>query len=194
VLRVRVSDPGGELLGRAGEPRVYVLWHNRALFVPWLVSRRRRRELAFLASRSRDGGYIAELLAALGMQAVRGSSSRGGAMALRQLQECLAQGLSVCVTPDGPRGPRYEVQEGVVWLAARTGVAVVPVAVNAFPHWELRSWDRTQLPRPLGRLELVFGPPLRVTLTPGLDERAEVARWQATIREALLAVCAGDHA
>ncbi len=189
-LRVKVIDPRGERTGEPEEPRIYAIWHNRLLLIPVLVPRRRRRQVAFLASRSRDGGYIADLLQSFGMPAVRGSSSKGGAAALRQLANMLAEGFCVSATPDGPRGPRYEVQDGILWLAAQSGYAIVPVAINSPHHKELRGWDRTQLPRPFSTIELETGDPIYIE-GPLDAENLEIER--ARVRAAMLAICRYDH-
>lgn len=189
TLRLRIVDPHGEQTAE-GPVRIYALWHNRLAFVPPVIDRRRRHHTAFLASRSRDGGYIADILGTLGMQAIRGSSSRGGATALRHLQQTLDAGISVALTPDGPRGPRYEVQDGLVWLAAKSGLGIVPVVLNTERHWELKSWDRTQIPKPFSRAELIYGDPIHI---PADLRKEDLPQQKARVRDAMLAICSGDH-
>jgi len=185
TLRCRVVDPQHHL--EQDEPRIFVLWHNRLVLAPVLAPGPLRRRVTFLASRSRDGAYIAEVLEAFEMRSIRGSSSRGGAEALRLLQQELEQGRHVCITPDGPRGPRYAVQEGAVWLARRSGKAVVPVSLNSRAHWELRSWDRTQLPRPFSRVELIFGNAVSCRADESVEAGCE------RVRAGMLAITIGDH-
>ncbi len=187
-FRRTLNDPAGVVAGRVPTPYILVIWHNRMVFAPLLVPRRYRARVVFLASRSRDGGYISQVLTCLGMAAVRGSSSRGGAEAARQLSEILQSGRPICVTPDGPRGPRYVVQDGALWLAQRCGVPIIPAAVNAPSHWEMRSWDRTQIPKPFTRVELVFGPPI-----PPPADQAAVPAWRAAVLAGLQAISRHDH-
>jgi lysophospholipid acyltransferase (LPLAT)-like uncharacterized protein len=111
----------------------------------------------------------------MGLEVVRGSSSRGGAEALRTLARSLADGVSVMVVPDGPRGPREIVKPGVVTLAALSGAAIVPVALGASAEWRLRSWDRFRIPRPFARCVMRFAEPIAVARDADRDMR-EAAR------------------
>jgi lysophospholipid acyltransferase (LPLAT)-like uncharacterized protein len=146
-----VGIEGVEGFWRAGRPVIYIVWHGRLLLVPWLNARMRRtrgaRMPTVLASPSRDGEIAARYVARFGLTVVRGSSSRGGDVAL---------------VPDGPRGPREQLQGGVVTLAALTGAPVVPLAVSARPARRLHSWDRFLVPLPFARCVLAFGPAVRV--------------------------------
>ena len=165
----RVRVVGAEALEprwRAGQPLIYIVWHGRILLVPWLNVRLQRtrgaRAPVVLASRSRDGEMVARFVARFGLTVVRGSSSRGGGTALRTLVAAIRNGSDVAVVPDGPRGPRKQLQPGVVALAALTGAPVVPLAVGARPARRLRSWDRFLVPLPFARCVLAFGPVVRV--------------------------------
>jgi len=148
---------------RERRPLVYAVWHGRILMVPWLNARLRRthgaRAVRVLASRSRDGELVARYVRHFGLDVVRGSSSRGGAVALRQLAATLAAGDDVAVIPDGPRGPRCRLQPGVVALAALSGAPVVPLAFAAAPARRLPTWDAFLLPLPFARCAAVFGEP-----------------------------------
>jgi lysophospholipid acyltransferase (LPLAT)-like uncharacterized protein len=150
----------------AGRPLIYAMWHGQALMLPLLNQRLRRtrgaRAVEVMASRSRDGELLARFVRHFGLGAVRGSSSRGGAAALRQLARSIRAGHDVAVAPDGPRGPRQRVQGGIVALAQHTGAPLVPVAFAARPVWRLGSWDRFEVALPFGRGRLAFGVPLRV--------------------------------
>lgn len=188
--RWRYVDPYGIIASDAAQPMIFVIWHNRLLLAAELAPRQWRQRVVFLASRSRDGGYIAAYLQRLGLQAVRGSSSRGGTQALLELRQHLAAGRQVALTPDGPRGPRYQVQDGALWLARETGAPIVPVAYNARWHFEARSWDRTHLPLPFSRGEYVLGAPL--WLPPDADA-AGLAAARQRVWQGLMAVSCGDH-
>jgi len=159
TLRLRAE--GVEALApswTAARPLIYCVWHGRILMVPWLNARLRRthgaRAVSVLASRSRDGGLIADYARRFGLDVVRGSSSRGGAGALRALVAAVEAGRDVALAPDGPRGPRGQLGLGVVALAALTGAPVVPLG---FAAWRLATWDEFQIPRPFARAALVFG-------------------------------------
>ena len=159
---------------RDGCPLIYALWHGRLLMVPWVSARlapaRGGRTIRVLASRSRDGELIARFARRFGLETVRGSSSRGGAAALRGLAAALRAGDDVVVAPDGPRGPRHRVQPGLAGLAAMTGAPVVPVAFAARPARTLDTWDAFMVPVPFARCALVFGDIVRVGAADDRDE------------------------
>lgn len=161
---LRVSAAGLEPLvplWRSGQPLIYAVWHGRILMVPWLNARLRRtrgaRGVRVLTSRSRDGELVARFVRCFGLEVVRGSSSRGGAAALRALAGALRAGEDVAVVPDGPRGPRCRLQPGIVMLAATTGAPIIPMAFAARPGRTLASWDQMLIPLPFARCAAVFG-------------------------------------
>ena len=159
---------------RERRPLIYALWHGRLLMVPWVSARlaptRGPRTIRVLASRSRDGELIARFAHRFGLETVRGSSSRGGATALRALAAALRAGDDVVVAPDGPRGPRHRVQPGLVALAAMTGAPIVPLAFGARPARTLDTWDAFLVPAPVARCALVFGGLVRVEADDDRDE------------------------
>jgi lysophospholipid acyltransferase (LPLAT)-like uncharacterized protein len=161
---LRISDQGVEALEplwAARRPLIYAVWHGRILMVPWLNVQLRRtrgaRLARVLASRSRDGEMVARWVQHFGLAVVRGSSSRGGAAALRALAAAVQAGEDVAVVPDGPRGPAERLQPGVVALAALTGAPIVPFGFSARPARRLHSWDRFMVPLPFARAAVVFG-------------------------------------
>jgi len=163
-VTLRVTETGVEALRphwAQDQPLIYAVWHGRILMIPWLTARLRRtrgaRAVRVLASRSRDGELVARWVTRFGLSVVRGSSSRGGAEALRSLAASVRAGQDVAVVPDGPLGPPERVQAGIVVLAAATGAPIVPLAFAARPARRLASWDRFQVPLPFARAAVVFG-------------------------------------
>jgi lysophospholipid acyltransferase (LPLAT)-like uncharacterized protein len=118
--------------------------------------------LVALISASRDGALLTQALRAFNVRAVRGSSSRRGSQALLELTTWVRKGFHVAITPDGPRGPRYRVQDGVISLAHLTGAPIVPVGININWKKTLRSWDGFQVPMPFTAYHLHFGQPLSI--------------------------------
>jgi hypothetical protein len=156
-----------------GEAVLYVLWHGRLL--P-LAHRHRDQDVVALVSRSADGELIARLLGRWGYGAVRGSSSRGGDRALRALVRHVRAGRSVCITPDGPRGPRERVKPGALLVAQLTGQPLIPAAAGTMRAWWFGRWDRFLVPRPFARIRVAYGAPHYVPRAGGaaaLDEAAE---------------------
>ena len=133
----RIEDPQNLLA--VGRTFATITWHNRLLFFPIMFPRRIRKHTCAVISASRDGQYIADLIKWFGLKAVRGSSSRKGANALAGAFRQIQQQNNVSFTPDGPRGPKYSVGKGAVYLAGQTGTRLLPIAVNYSRYWELKS-------------------------------------------------------
>lgn len=165
TLRLTVRDECGIGADNASfPPCIYLLWHSRFLIVPyaWRKLTRGRRKTVVLTSASKDGDMVARSMAAFGLGAVRGSSSRRGVAALVGLKRALEEGNDICLTPDGPKGPRYQLQPGVLALAHATGAPVVPVHIRFHSAWRLRTWDRFVIPKPFSRVEVTFAEPIDV--------------------------------
>jgi lysophospholipid acyltransferase (LPLAT)-like uncharacterized protein len=160
-LRCEWRDRSGLADAENGPPVIFCLWHNR-LAISMLVHRRYPRKLAALVSASKDGALLAAMLGRYGVEQVRGSSSRRGPQALLELASRAELGYDLAVTPDGPRGPRYVVQKGVVDLAQVTGLPIIPVTCNTRRKICLKSWDGFQIPLPFSRCEVVLNAPILV--------------------------------
>ncbi len=142
---------------------IFAFWHSRLFYLVYFYCRHvRTPQASILISLSRDGDYGQALVGRFKQDAVRGSSSRGGAKAAWALASRLAAGNNLALTPDGPRGPAFQVQEGVVRLAQVTHSPIIPVSYDASRKWTLKSWDRFILPKPFGRIHLAIGEPIRV--------------------------------
>jgi lysophospholipid acyltransferase (LPLAT)-like uncharacterized protein len=176
TLRFEIEDRADVINAPPNERYIGALWHNRLLLFPFVLKRYLpQRQGAALISTSRDGAILADLVERFGYEVVRGSSSRKGASAMRQLAEVIASGRDVVITPDGPRGPAYELGQGIVFLAQQTGAAVVPVNMEYSSCWRLRSWDRFILPKPFAKVRVIFGKPHRVAQT-STEEEFELER------------------
>ena len=147
LMRTEIIDPHGHL-GSEGAPGVIIIWHNRLLFFPVMCPRWEREHTSALISASRDGQYIADLCRQWKVESIRGSSSRKSVQVMAAAVESLRKGKYVAMTPDGPRGPRYSISRGPVRMASETGVKLIPVAINYSSYWELKSWDKFQIPKP----------------------------------------------
>lgn len=136
-----------------------------------------------LASLSFDGELISRTMQFLGYPSLsRGSSTRGGAQALESQYQSLMDGYHVAITLDGPRGPAYEPKLGAIRLAARSGLAIIPVGSACRPDSRLRNWDRTQLPPPFGKVGFAFGEPIYAGL---LEETEALARLRSSLEVAV---------
>ena len=167
TIRYQWLDGNGRRMAGQPRPAIFCTWHNRlALSLELFRLGVRRfhpdRRLAAMVSASKDGGLLASVLEYNGVQPVRGSTSRRGRQALLELTTWIEQGYDVAITPDGPRGPRYVVQDGVTSLAQLTGLPVVPASYHVSWKICLKSWDRFQIPLPFAKCVVRFGEPLHV--------------------------------
>lgn len=163
-LTTRLTIVRGEHRGRLREANqrfIYAFWHQRQAF--FTVSHRGDR-MSMLISRSVDGEMIAETIRrCCGVASVRGSSSRGASDAVRGLIKALRSGLDIGITPDGPKGPKEEIKDGVMYLAQKLGVPILPVTNAQSNRLILKgTWDQFQVPMPFGRSVVVYGEPISV--------------------------------
>jgi hypothetical protein len=156
----------------SGRQPVMAFWHGRILPATFYF---RGRGIVVITSENFDGEWIARIIERFGYGTARGSSSRGGRKAMLQLVRDMKAGRAAGFTLDGPRGPARVAQAGAVWLASATGNPVLPFHLEASSHWSLRSWDRTQIPKPFSTVALVVGEPLDVA-GEASDETIEQAR------------------
>lgn len=188
TLRFTLDDRAG-IAGKApGAPLIFVAWHNRLMLFPYVLRKFRPGTRGYaLVSASRDGAIVGDFIKRFGrgFDVVRGSSSRRGAGALMQLADCIADGADVAITPDGPRGPIYELGPGIVFLAQKSGADVLPVSIEFSSYWRLKSWDGFFLPKPFSKVRVVFGKHHRVAQTTG---EAELEAERVRLHHELLAL------
>ncbi len=187
-LTSRITITGAK--DRSG-PAVYALWHRQEVLMIWL---HRGRGICGLVSQSKDGEYMARILLGMGFNVVRGSTTTGGMMALRGLIKAARKGYSIAITPDGPKGPIFKVQPGLVYVAQKAGIPIIPVACALSKKKVLRSWDRYQFPLPFGRIEAVYGEPIAVLETDDVQAKAAEleSRLNALTEEAERLLAAGN--
>ncbi len=169
VGMLKNGELGSGAAGLGEKPRIYALWHGR-MFVPLYCQR--LKGINVLVSEHRDGEIIAATLKRAGYGLVRGSSSHGGIRALARMTRLAKKGQMTAFTPDGPRGPRQKVRPGIIYLAGKTGLPIVPLSSGAARKMHLRSWDRFLLPRPFSRAVFTIGEPIYIRGNPGNDIEA----------------------
>jgi lysophospholipid acyltransferase (LPLAT)-like uncharacterized protein len=136
-------------------PSVVILWHNRLFAAPEFFRRNfSGRRLATLISASDDGAWLAAFLRKLGMHPIRGSRYKRGPQAVREMLAAHREGFDIGITPDGSRGPMYDLKPGAVSVAIKTGAPFVMLSLNFNRCWRLKSWDRFYLPLPFSRIEV----------------------------------------
>jgi len=174
--RMRLIDPHN-VLQRTDGPVIACIWHNRLALSMRTWEQYVRPNipcagLVALISASHDGGVLARVLKYFDVEAARGSSSRRGGQALLELTSWAQRNYTIAITPDGPRGPRYEIRDGIVGLAQVSGRPIMPV--SSYVNWKfcLRSWDRFQIPLPFARCEMRIGELIVVPRDISESERA----------------------
>ena len=186
TLRLRVEDPHDVVGFVRQQPVIFAIWHNRLLMLPRVFDPSfPTRQSYGLISASRDGDMIANWIERAGYGTIRGSSSRKGVAALRQLMDTLATNGNVLFTPDGPRGPVYQVSQGVVFLAQKSGAPIVPIHMEYSSCWRMKSWDRFVVPRPFATLRAIFGAPIRI---PPLDGPEQLEAEQLRVQTAMMSL------
>jgi len=177
TLRYEVVDEAGFLGETVSRPVILLIWHNRILAMPVLYRRyyAKRKGLLVLTSASRDGAYLSEFVRCFGLGSVRGSSSRRGGAALLDLVRTLEDGLDLCVTPDGPRGPRYSLGPGVILLSEKCQVPLMPLLIEYSAYWRFNSWDGFAVPKPFSKVTVTALPKMQIGVT-GSEAEFENAR------------------
>ncbi len=150
------------------------MWHGRML--PALPIHK-NMDAQVLVSPSDDGALVQTMLKRFHCHVIRGSTSKQGTRALREMREHLGQGQTVVITPDGPRGPRHSMNTGMAWLARETGLPILCLGVAADRAWRLRSWDRFMIPKPRARVVFTYSEPVKVAPDAGEEKLERMTEW-----------------
>jgi len=192
TIRFELDDRGGQFKVAMTGKLIFSIWHNRLalslmMYRRYVVRVTPERRMAAMVSASRDGGLLARVLEHFDVEPVRGSSSRRGPQALREMLSWAERGYDLAITPDGTRGPCYQVQDGVISTAQLTGLPIVPVSYHL--NWKFRpkSWDRFQVPLPFARCRIRTGEVLRV---PREATEAERETLRQRLEETMKAITA----
>ncbi len=158
---------------------LYCVWHDQMAFP---IFAGKPKHMSTLVSRHQDGSFLAESMRLVGISAVRGSTKRGGTQAVRQMMS-VAEGKHITITPDGPRGPRRKIKNGIVFLASHSGRPIVPLAFSYHRFWSIQgSWTDLVLPQPFTKVYCLAGTPIHVP--PGLT-RDELNRYAEVLQQAM---------
>jgi lysophospholipid acyltransferase (LPLAT)-like uncharacterized protein len=166
TLRLDFEDRTGFTRNALKTPVIMCFWHNRILGIALAFIRqypkKTRKGVNVLTSASRDGEILAQVAAQLGMNAVRGSSSRRGSRALRELVVRVGNGCDIAITPDGPRGPRYSFGAGAISLAQLTSAPIAPVHATFSRCVRIKTWDGFIIPLPFSKVSVTVDNPITV--------------------------------
>lgn len=176
---LRLEVFGSEHVAAAYEKHGQVImsfWHNRLLLFPYAYRYQMQlHRLVAMVSRSHDGQLVAGFLERFGFRTLRGSSSQGGMAIFSQAVRMAREGYDIAISPDGPRGPRYQVQPGIIKLAQMTGLPILPVSYQVSIRKEIDSWDRFIVPGPFAKVAVEVSAAITVPRRAG-KEQLELAR------------------
>lgn len=174
VQTIEIPPATNQLMEKGGW-FILALWHNQILSVTYhgsvYLQKKRKLKLTPLVSHSKDGEYIYETFLRFGMESVRGSSSKGGVSGFRALLKTLKDGRVPVFTPDGPRGPLYKLQEGVVHIAQLTELPIVYFHSIYDRYYEFKSWDKHRFPKLFAKQWIVYSEPYYVPKDANLEEK-----------------------
>jgi len=173
LTRIQVVDQHyWNQLKATGRGFLVVLWHGRIVLPIYF---HRWQNAVAMVSTHNDGEMIARTVHKLGFRTVRGSSTRGGNVALREMVRALKAGSVGTMMPDGPRGPRHQMKEGAFYIAQLAGVPLLPMTYSAEHFVEFKSWDRFMLVKPFSRAVIMYGEPFEIPsrFAPGEKERLQ---------------------
>ncbi|KPK99711.1 MAG: hypothetical protein AMJ91_06705 [candidate division Zixibacteria bacterium SM23_73_3] len=180
-----VGEENLDILRKEKKSVIYAFWHGRMLIFTYS---HRKQKIHVLISQHQDGEYIARIIHRLGFVSVRGSTTRGGSKAIFEMCEKTTSGFDVAVTPDGPKGPGFQAHPGIIYIAQRTGMPIIPITNSAKGCWSLSSWDRFLIPKPFSKTVIMLGKPILVS-TEATSEELEEKRidlekrlWELTQR------------
>ncbi|MFH1228715.1 MAG: lysophospholipid acyltransferase family protein [Planctomycetota bacterium] len=170
------SQPARDYIFGRKQNVIFAFWHNRLLFMTYYLTTRyiwRGHNVAVLSSYSKDGEIMTQMETNLGATVVRGSSSRKSRQGLLSLYRTAMGGASPVITPDGPRGPKYQVKAGLIFLAQKTGFPIIPITYKVDRSLVLNSWDNFIIPVPLSNVRVIYGDPIFVPDTITKEERSD---------------------
>jgi lysophospholipid acyltransferase (LPLAT)-like uncharacterized protein len=167
--RVRMHIPDNAKPYMSGEKQaIFCVWHGNMIMQTF--SRPKHRPIKVLISHHRDGALITDILQWFDIKTVRGSTRKAGVAAIRELMGNIEQGVNIVITPDGPRGPVYQVTGGAAWLAKQTGLPLIPIAFGCTRGKQFNSWDQFLMPFPFGKISYVVGEPIMPQAAPAEDD------------------------
>jgi lysophospholipid acyltransferase (LPLAT)-like uncharacterized protein len=158
---------------------IWACWHGELFISPQAYRKIHQKQNAYaIASAHKDGMIVANTIQYLNIKPIKGSTSRGGARALLESINCLRDGNEVLITPDGPRGPRHHLNDGVISLAQKLKLPVCIINYQASKYWQLRSWDKFVIPKPFSKIDIYVQSIV-------LDELDQISAKQV-LREAMI--------
>lgn len=148
----------------AEDPTIFACWHGELLMLPYAYFRYRKiPNVKALISSHFDGMLISKTMTYFGIESIAGSTNRNATRALMQAIRTLKDGCDIGITPDGPKGPRHEVADGIVAMAQKADAKIILVEIKPTKYWQLGSWDRFVIPKPFGIIDFYITEPIDIS-------------------------------
>ena len=158
-------------------PFIIAFWHEYILFASLMFKKTMSKDdmCSVIISEHFDGDIIAKVISYFNLKDIRGSSTRGGVKALKESFKALNDGINLAITPDGPKGPRHNVADGIVSIAKKKGVPIVAYSYKANSFWRLKSWDKFLIPKPFSRVDFYISEPFYID-NMSIDEAKKIIK------------------
>ncbi len=184
-----IGTEHGDAITGSGQPVILCYWHQQHVFGAYYALQLKDKglKIGFLISPSVDGEVPARIVSSWGARAIRGSSNRTGARAMRDLYQIITkEGISPVNTADGPTGPIFKFKQGAVMLAQLSQAPLLPIAFAASSFWQLKSWDKFIIPKPFSKIVIAVGAPCKVNKEADLEQQASIAKHMESTINALI--------
>jgi len=163
-----------ENLWKKNEAFILCFWHGRLLMMP--LSWNKKKKINVLISTHSDGQLLSKTVKHFNIETITGSSSKGGSEAIRNIIKSLKSGISIGMTPDGPRGPRMKVNSAIIKIASLTGHKIVPLSYSVKKKFFLNSWDKFLVALPFGKGCFIWGKPIKVKKNISTNEDLKLSK------------------
>ena len=165
-------------------PFIVGLWHEYILFSPLMFKKTMPKDdkCSVIISEHFDGKMIAKIVNLFGLGSIAGSSTRGGIKAVKESFKLLDKGECVAITPDGPRGPRHSVADGIVAISQKKDVNIVAYSYKASSFWRLNSWDKFLIPKPFSRVDFYISEPFSLK-DKSIKEAKEIIKERLSLND-----------
>jgi|TARA_B100001146_G_C16168233_1_gene428826 lysophospholipid acyltransferase (LPLAT)-like uncharacterized protein len=163
-----------ENLWKKNEAFILCFWHGRLLMMP--LSWNKEKKINVLISTHSDGQLLSKTVKHFNIETITGSSSKGGSEAIRNIIKSLKSGISIGMTPDGPRGPRMKVNSAIIKIASLTGHKIVPLSYSVKKKFFLNSWDKFLVALPFGKGCFVWGKPIKIKKNISTNEDLKLSK------------------
>lgn len=166
----------GQFLAEQGS--IFALWHNKLIFAPGVFLLNKNTQA--LISPHADGKIIAEIVKNFGFKSILGSTNKNPNQAIKIIIARLLSGNNILITPDGPRGPTYQINSNIIKLAKKYQCNLIPISIKSNFYFSLKSWDKLVIPLPFGKILVSIGSPIKILGNEEFDKTSLITRLNSS--------------